>query len=155
MSQFKQASLVGLVVCGLFFGNAFTQEYTRIKSRIETTQAKADALADELKATTKTIHAAIKSITDRLVSESVQASEQPQLQPKIVMHSADSCGPCRAWIVTEKAKWQKAGWDVQIIKETTTKRGWPWYEITDRDGRFEVVGPLTSDKFIAAKKAVK
>ena len=160
-----------LIGCGvvlfLFAGNAATQEYTRIKSRLETTQAKVDALADELKATTKTIHAAIKSLTERFARQ-VEAkpfevvehkSEQiktfdPPVQPLIVMHSSDTCGPCKAWIRDEKAKWQGSGWKVEVLKEVETKRGWPWYEITDRDGaRFEVNGTLTTDKFLAAKKA--
>ena len=169
-----------VVVLSLFAGNAATQEYSRIRSRIETTQAKVDALAEELKETTATIHAAIKSITDRfskaIDDRAMQVSEdlrkeirkdskplapvkalETQKQPRIVMHSADEekgvvCGPCRAWIKTEKAKWEKVGWDVQVVKEIETKRGWPWFEIYDRDGgKFEVDGPLTIDKFFASK----
>lgn len=160
-----------LIGCGvvlfLFAGNAATQEYSQIKSRLQQTQAKVDALTDELKATTKTIHAAIKSLTERfakqLESTSIERTdsgpiEQTELQPRIVMHSADEekgfvCGPCRAWLKTEKAKWEKVGWSIEVVKEVETKRGWPWYEITDRDGDFQVDGPLTTDKFLAAKKA--
>lgn len=160
-----------LIGCGvvlfLFAGNAATQEYTRLKTRLETTQAKVNKLTDELRETTKTIHAAIKSLTERFVrqseakpfeviehkAEAVKTFEPP-VQPLIVMHSSDTCGPCRAWIATEKAKWQGAGWKVEVLKEIDTKRGWPWYEITDRDGvRFEVSGTLTTEKFLAAKKA--
>jgi outer membrane murein-binding lipoprotein Lpp len=150
------------VVLFLFAGNAATQEYSRIKTRLEQTQAKVDALTDELKATTKTIHAAIKSLTERFAKQSIEVIEhkaepiktlEPPKQALIVMHSSDSCGPCRAWISTEKAKWEQVGWDVQVIKEIETIRGWPWYEITDRDGkRFEVDGFLTNDKFHATKK---
>lgn len=154
-----------LIGCGvvlfLLAGNAVTQEYSRIKSRIETTQAKVDALADELKATTKTIHAAIKAITDRIAKSIEQKQVEPiknvapPVQPKIVMHSGYSCGPCNAWIATEKAKWEQVGWVVEVIKESETNRNWPWFEIFDRDGRFEVDGPLTKDNFDAQKKARK
>jgi outer membrane murein-binding lipoprotein Lpp len=165
MNQRTALIVVVLIGCGLA-GNAATQEYTRIKSRLETTQAKVDALTDELKATTKTIHAAIKSLTERFARQ-VEAKPvdvvehkaatvktiEPPVQPRIIMHSSDTCGPCRSWIATEKAKWEQVGWTVEVIKEITTNRGWPWYEITDRDGRFEVDGPLANDKFLAAKKA--
>jgi hypothetical protein len=150
-----------------FAGNAATQEYSRIKSRLEATQAKVDKLTDELAATAKTFHAAIKSLAERFArqveSKPVEVVEQKTepiktVEPTIIMHSADEtkgmiCGPCRAWISTEKAKWENAGWSVQVVKEIETKRGWPWYEITDRDVRFEVQGSLTTEKFLAAKKA--
>lgn len=162
MSQRTALIVVVLIGCGLA-GNAATQEYTRIKTRLKATQAKVDKLTDELAATTKTIHAAIKSLAERFTKQSFEVIEhktsepvktlEPPKQALIVMHSADSCGPCRAWIATEKAKWEQVGWTVQVIKEVETKRGWPWYEITDRDGkRFEVDGFLTNDKFHAAKK---
>ena len=171
MNQRTALIVVVLIGCGLA-GNAATQEYTRIKSRLETTQAKVDKLTDELRETTKTIHAAIKSLTERFArqveakpfevvehkSEPIKTFEPP-IQPLIVMHSADEdrgmvCGPCKAWLRTEKAKWQTAGWKIEVLKEVETKRGWPWYEITDRDGaKFEVNGTLTTEKFLAAKKA--
>tara|TARA_R110000868_G_scaffold101057_1_gene278196 strand:- start:3900 stop:4403 length:504 start_codon:yes stop_codon:yes gene_type:complete len=166
MNQRTALIVVVLIGCGLA-GNAATQEYTRIKTRLETTQAKVDKLTDELRETTKTIHAAIKSLTERFSrqveskpfeviehkAEPIKTFEPPK-QAVIVMHSADSCGPCRAWIATEKAKWEQVGWNVLVIKEIETKRGWPWYEITDRDGaKFEVNGTLTTEKFLAAKKA--
>jgi outer membrane murein-binding lipoprotein Lpp len=159
----KTILIVGALVVLGFAGNAATQEYSRIKTRLEATQAKVDALTDELKATTKTIHAAIKSLAERFTKQSFEVVEhntgepiktfEPPVQPTIIMHSADSCGPCKAWIRDELIKWESVGWIVQVIKETETKRGWPWYEITDRDGRFEVQGPLTTDKFLASKKA--
>ena len=167
MNQRTALIVVVLIGCGLA-GNAATQEYTRIKSRLETTQAKVDALADELKAATKTIHAAIKSLTERFArqveSKPVEVVEQkaepiktiePPVQPRIIMHSSDTCGPCRAWIKTEKAKWEQVGWTVEVIKETETNLGWPWYRIIDNDGTFDVRGPLTIENFSAAKKARK
>ena len=167
MNQRTALIVVGFIGCGLA-GNAATQEYTRIKTRLEATQAKVDKLTDELAATTKTIHAAIKALAERFTKQSFDVVEhkagepiktmEPPKQAVIVMHSADedkvSCGPCKAWIRDELAKWKSVGWAVQVIKETETKRGWPWYEITDRDGaKFEVDGPLTNDKFLAAKRA--
>lgn len=169
----------GVVLLLLAVSTART-EYARIQARIETTQAKVDALADELTETTGTIHAAIKSITDRftkaldeksmqieskpVIVEHPKANEpiktfEPPKQPLIVMHTADEekgvvCGPCRSWLKTEKAKWEQSGWTVTLAKEIETKRGWPWFEITERDGgKFEVDGPLTNDNFLAAKKA--
>ena len=158
----KTILIAAAVVGVLFAGNAATQEYKRIQDRIEKTQAKVDALTDELQATAQKLRSAIEAIAKRF-SQAVEAKQvqskaelklfAPPIIPKIIMHSADSCGPCRAWIATEKAKWELAGWQVEVVKETTTKRGWPWYEITDRDGKFQVDGPLTADKFSAAKKA--
>lgn len=154
----SQKVLIGFVVVVLLFcGNAVTQEYTRIKTRLEATQAKVDKLTDELSATTKTIHAAIKSLAERFAKQSIERTDSAPIakveQPTIVMHGSDTCGPCRAWIATEKAKWEKVGWTIEVLKEVETKRAWPWFEITDRDGEFQVDGPLTSDKFLAAKKA--
>jgi len=154
-----------LIGCGavlLFFAfQAAKAEYVRVTLRIELTQAKVDALTDELKATTKTVHDAIKSITDRLTKQleemqAAKAIEPPRevAKPTIVMHSGYSCGPCNAWIATEKAKWESSGWTVEVVKEAESKRLWPWFEVTERDGkRFEVDGPLTNDSFLAAKKA--
>jgi len=162
MNQKTVLIVAAMIGVGLA-GNAATQEYTRLKTRLETTQAKVDALTDELKATTKTIHAAIKSLTERFarqveskpfeVVETKQADPIKTVQPRIIMHSSDTCGPCRAWIATEKSKWENVGWMVEVIKETETNLGWPWYRIIDNDGTFDVIGPLTNDKFLAAKKA--
>lgn len=170
MNQRTAIIVVVLIACGLA-GNAATQEYTRIKTRLETTQAKVDKLTDELRETTKTIHAAIKSLTERFArqveAKPVEVVEQkaepsktivPPVQPRIIMHSGDEekgfpCGPCIAWIRDEKAKWERVGWQIEVVKEIETNRRWPWYEITDRDGRFEVDGPLTAEKFLASKKA--
>ena len=79
--------------------------------------------------------------------------EPPKQQPTIIMHSGYSCGPCNAWISTEQSKWEMVGWNVEIVKEVSSTRGWPWYEITDRNGkRFEVDGPLTNDNFQSCKR---
>lgn len=159
------------IVCGaailIMSLNAARTEYARIQASVSKTQAKVDALADELASTTKTIHAAIRSITDRFVKQSsIETIEHPQsetievfappINPTIVMHSGYSCGPCNAWIATEKAKWESAGWTIEVVKEVSSTRGWPWFEITDKDGkRFQVDGPLTNDNFQSAKKATR
>jgi hypothetical protein len=158
-------------------------EYARITSRVEVTQAKVDALADELASTTKTVHAAIKSLTDRflaneerelgLVNETSPVSEVPLISstktqvdsgiseqkqavsvPVIIMHTTDNCGPCKAWVKNDSERWRNSGWDVVVLPpETGHPMGYPWFEITDRDGsRFEVNGPLDNAKFQAAKR---
>ena len=68
------------------------------------------------------------------------------------MHSGQVCAPCSAWKASEKPKWEKAGWSVEVITETTTDRGWPWFEIYENGSLYIVDGPLTADKFEAAKK---
>ena len=153
-----------LIVSALIFLSFFAygkvkDEYSRITSRVEVTQAKVDSLADELQATTATIHAAIKSITDRfLAREGQEIGLENQASPviaipTIVMHSGETCGPCKAWIATRMPLYQQQGWKVQVLKETETNRRWPWYEITDADGsHFQVDGPLDNDKFQAAKR---
>lgn len=158
-------------VAALWAFTAAKTEYARIQARIETTQAKVDALADETREAIATVHKAIRSITDRFTKQLEDASqsnpviiehpkqepvvfEPPKRQPTIVMHSGYSCGPCNAWIATEQSKWEMVGWLVEVRKEVSSKRGWPWYEITDRNGkRFEVDGPLMNDLFYAAQKA--
>ena len=147
-------AIVGLSIFAMFA----QAEYTKIKARIETTQAKIDELTDSTTATIELLRKSIKSLTERLVKQdSAKQVDTPTqvasaVKPTIVMHSSDSCGPCRAWIANDKSNWEKAGWDVQVVKEIETKRGWPWYAITDRDGKsFEVDGPLTAAKFMAAK----
>ena len=76
--------------------------------------------------------------------------------PTIVMHSGETCGPCRAWIANRMPMYIQSGWKVKVLKETSTNRPWPWYEITDADGsRFEVDGPLNNEKFQAAKSVAK
>ena len=73
--------------------------------------------------------------------------------PTIVMHSGESCGPCRAWIANRMPLYIQSGWKVQVLKETSTNRPWPWYEITDADGsQFQVDGPLNNENFQAAKR---
>lgn len=73
--------------------------------------------------------------------------------PTIVMHSGETCGPCRSWIANRMPMYIQSGWKVEVLKETTTNRPWPWYEITDADGsQFQVDGPLNNEKFQAAKR---
>ena len=175
----KEAKIVVFAVLAaiaFFAFNSIKTEYGRIQSRVEVTQAKVDALADELASTTKTVHAAIKSLTDRflaneereigLVNEASPVkeietgvnslSERTSSVPTIIMHSGYSCGPCNAWISNEMPRWIQSGWRVEVIKELETGRSWPWFEITDRDGkRFEVNGPLTNNNFNAARAGAK
>ena len=76
--------------------------------------------------------------------------------PTIIMHSGYSCGPCNAWLSNDMPRWLQSGWKVEVIKELDSVRAWPWYEITDRDGKqFEVNGPLTNNNFNAARAGVK
>lgn len=75
------------------------------------------------------------------------------IKPTIVMHSGPNCGPCIAWKANSKSTWDRAGWSIDVIEETETKRSWPWFEITDFDGlRFEVSGPLTVDAYYREQK---
>ena len=176
----KEAKILTTVTIGfLFFAfNSLSTEYSRIQARVEVTQAKVDALADELAATTATVHAAIKRFTERFLaieSEAELAKAVPVIKatemqgisdvstpktgvsvPVIIMHSGYSCGPCNAWISNEMPKWMQSGWKVEVIKELDSARAWPWYEITDRDGKqFQVDGPLNNNNFQVAKAGVK
>ena len=166
------AAAIGLAA--LFAFSSMKTEYARITSRVETTQAKVDSLADELQATTATVHAAIRSLTDRFLAGEETAdiakadmlkaeleklndvnslSERTSSVPTIIMHSGHSCGPCNAWIARDMPKWMQSGWRVEVVKELESQRAWPWYEITDRDGKqFQVDGPLDNAKFQAAKR---
>ena len=165
--------VAALIFLSFFAYGKWQTEYARITSRVEVTQAKVDSLADELQATTATIHAAIKSITDRFLAgeagsvdndiatktqvESLVDIEKTGFRstaiPMIVMHSGETCGPCKAWIQNRMPLYIQSGWTVQVLKETNTNRPWPWYEITDADGsHFQVDGPLNNEKFQAAKR---
>ena len=182
----KIVGLAALAAIAFFAFTSIKTEYARIQTRVEVTQAKVDALADELQATTVTVHAAIKSLTDRFLAnqagsvdneistkiqdESVvdnekasvrstvlnSLSERTSTVPTIIMHSGYSCGPCNAWLSNDMPSWLQSGWKVEVIKEMDSVRAWPWYEITDRDGkRFEVNGPLTNNNFNAARAGAK
>ena len=85
---------------------------------------------------------------------SVQA-EAPKAEPTIIMHSASfNCPPCEAWIANDMPVWKKAGWTIpQPLKESVSGQSYPWFDITDGDGlRFQVVGPLTKEKYEHARK---
>ena len=83
-------------------------------------------------------------------------SERTSSVPTIIMHSGYSCGPCNAWLSNEMPRWLQSGWKIEVVKEIDSVRAWPWYEITDRDGKqFEVNGPLTNNNFNAARAGVK
>lgn len=83
-------------------------------------------------------------------------SERTSSVPLIIMHSGHSCGPCNAWISNDMPRWLQSGWKVEVVKELDTVRAWPWYEITDRDGKqFQVDGPLNNSNFNAARAGAK
>ena len=178
------AAAIGLAA--LFAFSSMKTEYARITSRVETTQAKVDSLADELQATTATVHAAIRSLTDRflaneereigLVNETSPVSEVPLISstktqvdsgisepkqavsvPVIIMHTTPSCGPCKKWVQNDAERWRNSGWSVVVLPpETGHPAGYPWFEITDRDGKqFQVDGPLNNNNFNAAKAGAK
>jgi len=169
----KRAKIVIAAAIGLAAFFAFDwlkTEYARIQLRVEVTQAKVDLLADELASTTKTVHAAIKSLTDRFLANDLEKvaaksiekqdvnslSERTSSVPTIIMHSGYSCGPCNAWLSNDMPRWLQSGWKVEVVKELDTVRSWPWYEITDRDGKqFEVNGPLNNNNFNAARAGAK
>ena len=76
-----------------------------------------------------------------------------KITPTITMHSGENCPPCERWIRNDMANWQRLGWEVVIIKESTSSRLWPWYEVLDGDGlRFEVDGPLDRAKYETERK---
>ncbi len=76
-----------------------------------------------------------------------------KITPTITMHSGENCPPCNLWIARDMANWQRLGWDVEIVKESTSSRLWPWYEVLDGDGlRFEVDGPLDKSKYETERK---
>lgn len=81
------------------------------------------------------------------------SAESPKVVPTITMHSGENCPPCSLWISRDMANWQRLGWNVEIVKESTSSRLWPWYEVLDGDGlRFEVDGPLDKSKYETERK---
>jgi len=177
--------LAALAAIAFFAFNSIKTEYARIQSRVEVTQQKVDALADELRATSELMGDAINAIKKRFLalearsSEATKSvnslhdlalstvkdipkqevkslSERTSSVPTILMHSGYSCGPCNAWLSNDMPRWLQSGWKVEVVKEFDTVRSWPWYEITDRDGKqFEVNGPLNNNNFNAARAGAK
>ena len=137
------------------------KEYQRLTDRVEVTQTKIDKVADESEKAIRDVRSVIASVVLRfsqemqakqVVADIVKQSEPVTIKPTIIMHSGPNCGPCITWKSNSMPSWLKAGWAVEVIDETETKRGWPWFEITDGKGRtFEVDGALTNDKFLAAQ----
>jgi hypothetical protein len=94
----------------------------------------------------------IPPVDAAIVSQPV-LKDEPKVVPTITMHSGESCPPCERWIANDMASWQRVGWTVEIVKESTSSRLWPWYEILDGDGlRFEVDGPLTKANYERERK---
>lgn len=90
-----------------------------------------------------------------LVEQLGKVSKDMTVKPLIVMHSRDSCPPCKVWINNDKSRWEKVGWTVEVQNETGS-RFTPWFSITDGDGtHFEVDGLLTADSFKKAKDGAK
>jgi hypothetical protein len=83
--------------------------------------------------------------------------ERTSSVPTILMHTTDNCGPCKAWVKNDSERWRNSGWEVVVLPpETGHPFGYPWFEITDRDGKqFEVNGPLTNNNFNAARAGAK
>jgi len=169
--EVKILTIAALIFLSFFAYGKWQTEYARITSRVEVTQAKVDALADELQATTATIHAAIRSLTDRFLANEEReiglANEASPVKstitkpdagipastvPTIIMHTMNGCGPCKKWVENDADRWRNAGWSVVVLPPEEGHPSYPWFEITDRDGkRFQVDGPLNNTNFNAAK----
>lgn len=96
----------------------------------------------------------IESVPAAIVEVAYSASEE-KIVPTIVMHSASfNCPPCESWIRNDMPTWQAAGWTIpEPLKEAEPGKSYPWFEIKDGDGlRFEVIGPLTKEKYEHARK---
>lgn len=94
----------------------------------------------------------IDPVQPALLTQSI-AEVETKIVPTITMHSGESCPPCKQWIANDLPKWQRLGWKVDVIKETSSSRLWPWYEVLDGDGlRFEVDGPLDKLKYERERK---
>ena len=69
-------------------------------------------------------------------------------KPELAMHSIANCPQC----VIDKSKipeWLSKGWRVVVYDDGCGESGkiYPWYEVTEMDGRkYSFVGPLSSDK---------
>lgn len=173
MSNNKIWIVAGIVALTGWLSAKAVEEYRDIKAKVQATQARIDKLADETNETIKSLNATIQDLRDvfkrfkaeqetqeiyqpPLPEELPPPKEEPKpVKPTIIMHSGADCGPCNDWKAKEMQKWVKAGWDVQVVVEVDSKRSWPWFEITDSEGRFEVDGPLTNEKFLEAKKGAK
>lgn len=124
--------------------NTLSNEVYRLKQEIDTKPSKDD------------VQAVKQAMPESVKTEPTELKAEPKVEPKqapiILMHSGYSCGPCNAWIATEKTKWEGAGWVVNVVKETESTRGWPWYEITNSSGaKCEIDGPLTRQKYDSAQ----
>lgn len=160
------------VLCVTYITHKVQDEYTKACASAESIRVEVlDAIENSteavksFRATSDSIRETIADIKDRLVRiESAQlalASSQPKAaaniaKPRIVMHSGDGCGPCRDWIAKSMPSWEQQGWDVEVVKEIDSSRGWPWFEVYLANGkRFEVDGPLTLETYDKALSSAK
>lgn len=98
--------------------------------------------------------ALMASANDTKIAElqaSLAAATAPPKSPKIVMHSGPNCAVCLTWKANNKPAWEKQGWKVEVVEETTTDRGWPWFEVCENDKCYIVQGPLTIESLQKAK----
>lgn len=171
----KKYVIVAIVIGALLFiGQQVKHEYNQAVAnanllRLQLTEAieTSTEAVKSFQATSDSIRETITEIKDRLAR--IESSQINQVSPKvatktegkpskprIVMHSGDGCGPCNDWISKSMPSWKQQGWDVEILKELSSSRGWPWFEVYLSNGRrFEVDGPLTLESYDKALSSAK
>jgi hypothetical protein len=124
-----------------------------------------------LEAANKRLEQANQELMSSLQRHEAQANKSKQEQPadpaplveptvkptqaKIVMHSGANCEPCKIWKRDHMPDWKAKGWLVEVVDETSTSKGWPWFEICEGDVCYEVRGFLTADSYFRAKSRMK
>lgn len=129
-------------------------------ARVELSQLElARTTSDSLQDNSAKLAMKLEALQTKLDEQPKQPESKADAKPaksRIVMHTGDGCGACNNWIAKTMPGWQANGWEVELVKEVSSPRGWPWFEVYPAGGkRFEVDGPLTKESYDRALQSAK
>lgn len=169
----KTLILIVLAIGGYFAGKSVHDKYQNAEAAARAAFIELGEFKDSSQKTIEEMQGLISDLRGKLAKQdadyAMQLEELEQLKtaakqaediaetrpigPLIVMHTSAGCLPCEQWKRDQMPAWKAKGWEVKILPpETTSDKGWPWFEVYEGGKRTEVVGPLTLDSYMRAKR---